>query len=83
MWLYYTRHTETRTVRSIRGVFDEPTHNESALAKALGHFVGSKRAVSEIPERLSHASAAFRTRDLRGFDLASLCMDTVYEPLHR
>jgi transposase-like protein len=57
--------------------------SESALAKALGHFVGSKRAVSEIPERLSHASAAFRTRDLRGFDLASLCMDTVYEPLHR
>jgi hypothetical protein len=28
MWLYSSGHTETRTSRSIRGVFDEPTHHE-------------------------------------------------------
>jgi hypothetical protein len=28
MWLYSSGHTETRNSRSIRGVFDEPTHNE-------------------------------------------------------
>jgi transposase len=28
MWLYSSGHTETRTVRSLRGVFDEPTHDE-------------------------------------------------------
>jgi putative transposase len=55
----------------------------SALEKALGQFVVSKRAVSDITDRLSHAYEAFRTRDLRGFDLASLFRDTVYEPLRR
>jgi hypothetical protein len=29
MWLYSSGHTETRTVRSIRGVFDEPIHDEN------------------------------------------------------
>ena len=56
---------------------------ESALEKALGQFVVSKSAVSEITERLSHEYEAFRSRDLSGFDLAYLCIDTVYEPLRR
>lgn len=56
---------------------------ESALAKALGPFVVSKSAVSEITDRLSHEYEACRTRDLRGFDMAYLFMDTVYEPLRR
>ena len=29
IWLYSSGHTETRTVRSIRGVFDEPIHDEN------------------------------------------------------
>jgi hypothetical protein len=28
MWLYSTGHTETRNSRSLRGVFDEPTHDK-------------------------------------------------------
>jgi hypothetical protein len=28
MWLYSTGHMETRNSRSLRGVFDEPTHDE-------------------------------------------------------
>jgi transposase-like protein len=56
---------------------------ESALEKALGQCVISKSAVSDITDRLSHEYEAFRTRDLSGFDLASLFMDTVYEPLRR
>ena len=56
---------------------------ESALEKALGQFVVSKSAVSEMTDRLSHEYEALRTRDLSGFDIASLCMDTVYEPLRR
>lgn len=56
---------------------------ESALEKALGQFVVSKSAVSDITERLPHAYEAFRTRDLSGFDIASLFMDTLYEPLRR
>ena len=34
-------------------------------------------------ERLPYEYEAFRTRDIRGFDRASLCMDTVSEPLRR
>jgi transposase-like protein len=56
---------------------------ESALEKALGQCVVSKRAGSDITDRLTHAYEAFRARDLSGDDLASLCMDTVYEPLRR
>ena len=29
MWIYSSGHTETRTSRRIRGVFDEPTHDEN------------------------------------------------------
>jgi putative transposase len=53
------------------------------LEKALGQFVLSKSAVSTITGTLSQESEAFRTRDLRGYDVASLFIDTVYEPLRR
>ena len=56
---------------------------ESALEKALGQFVVSKSAVSDITDRLTHEYEAFRTRDLSGFDIAYLFMDTVYEALRR
>ena len=56
---------------------------EGALEKALGQCVVSKRAVRDLPERLPHEYEACRTRDIRGFAMASLCMDTVYEPLRR
>jgi hypothetical protein len=56
---------------------------ESALEKALGQCVVSQHAVSDMTDRLPHAYEAFRTRDLSGFDLAYLFMDTVYEPLRR
>ena len=56
---------------------------ESAWEKALGQFVVSKSAVSAITDRLRHAYEAFRTRDLSGYDIASLFMDTVSEPLRR
>ena len=45
--------------------------------------MGSKSAVREIPERLTHEYDAFRTRDLSGYDLAYLFIDTVYEPVRR
>ena len=56
---------------------------ESALEKALGQFVVSKSAVSDMTDRLTQEYEAFRTRDLSGFAPAYLCMDTVYEPLRR
>jgi hypothetical protein len=43
----------------------------------LGQFVVSKSAVSDMPDRLSHAYEALRTRDLSGFDIAYVFMDTV------
>jgi transposase-like protein len=56
---------------------------EGALEKALGQFVVSKSAVSDITERLSHEYEVCRARDLSGFDIAYLFIDTVYEPLRR
>ena len=50
---------------------------EGALEKALGQFVVSKSAVRDLTERLTLEYEAFRTRDISGFDMASLCMDTV------
>jgi transposase-like protein len=50
---------------------------ESAFSKALGQFVVSKSAVSDITDRLTHEYDAFRTRDLSGDDIACLFMDTV------
>jgi len=53
------------------------------LEKALGQFVMSKSAIRDITDRLAHAYEAFRTSDLRGYDIASVRIDTVYEPLRR
>jgi len=55
----------------------------SALETALGQFGLSKRAVRDLTDRLTHAYEALRTRDLSGYDLASLVIDAVYEPLRR
>jgi hypothetical protein len=43
----------------------------------------SKRALSDIPDSLPHASAACRPRALRGDAIASLLIDPVYAPLRR
>lgn len=56
---------------------------EQALEKALGSFVLSKSSVSEITEELTAEYEAFKRRDLSGFDVAYLFIDTVYEPLRR
>ena len=56
---------------------------ETALEKALGQFVMSKSAISDITDSLAHEYEAFRTRDLSGYDIAYLFIDTVYEPLRR
>jgi len=53
---------------------------EMALEKALGQFVLSKSAISTLTDTLSQEYEAFRTRDLRGYDVAYLFVDTVYEP---
>jgi transposase-like protein len=55
----------------------------AALEKALGQFVLSKSAISTMTDTLSQEYEAFRTRDLRGFEVAYLFIDTVYEPLRR
>jgi putative transposase len=56
---------------------------ESSLEKALGQFVLSKSAVSELTDSLAQEYEAFRTRDLSGYAVAYLFMDAVYEPLRR
>jgi transposase-like protein len=56
---------------------------EAALETALGQFVLSKSSVSALTETLSQEYEAFRTRDLSGYDVAYLFIDTVYEPLRR
>jgi transposase-like protein len=56
---------------------------EYSLEKALGQFVLSKSAVSAITETLSEEDEAFRTRALSGYEVASLFLDAVYEPLRR
>ncbi len=56
---------------------------EHALEKALGGFVLSKSSVSEITEDLTREYESFKVRDLSGFDIAYLFIDTVYEPLRR
>jgi transposase-like protein len=55
----------------------------AALEKALGQFVLSKSAISTMTDTLSQEYEAFRTRDLSGYDVAYLFIDTVYEPLRR
>ena len=56
---------------------------EYGLEKALGQFVLSKSAVSELTDSLAQEYEAFRTRDLSGYDVAYLFLDAVYEPLRR
>lgn len=56
---------------------------ESALEEALGGFVLSKSSVSTMSEELLEEYERFRTRDLSGYDVAYLFLDTVYEPLRR
>jgi transposase-like protein len=56
---------------------------EYSLEKALGQFVLSKSAVSELTETLTQEYEAFRSRDLSGYEVADLFMDAVYEPLRR
>jgi putative transposase len=56
---------------------------ESALEKARGQFVLSKRAVSDITDRLTHEYEALRTGALSGSDIAYLFIAAVYEPLRR
>jgi putative transposase len=56
---------------------------ESSLEKALGQFVLSKSTVSELTDTLTQAYEAFRTRELSGYEVAYLFIDTVYEPLRR
>jgi transposase-like protein len=43
----------------------------------------SQSSVSALTETLSQEYEAFRTRDLSGYDVAYLFIDTVYEPLRR
>jgi len=66
----YTRGMSTRDV-------------ESALEKSLGGFVLSRNSVSTITAELVEEYERFRTRDLRGYEVAYLFLDTVYEPLRR
>jgi putative transposase len=56
---------------------------EYGLEKAVGQFVLSKSTVSELTDTLNQEYEAFRTRDLRGYDVAYLFIDAVYEPLRR
>jgi transposase-like protein len=50
---------------------------ESSLEKALGQFVLSKSAVSDLTETLTQEYEAFRSRDLSGYEVAYLFMDAV------
>lgn len=56
---------------------------EQALEKSLGGFVLSKSSVSEITKELTAEYEAFKRRDLSGFDVVYLFIDTIYEPLRR
>jgi transposase-like protein len=56
---------------------------EYSLEKALGQFVLSKSAVSEMTDILTAEYEAFRSRDLSGYEVAYLFRDAVYEPLRR
>ena len=56
---------------------------EYPLEKALGQFVLSTSTVSDLTDSRTQEYAAFRTRALRGSEVADLLMETVYEPLRR
>src|SRR5438132_2099870 len=55
----------------------------SAWEHALGQGVGSQRAVRARTDRLTHASAAWRTRARRGCASAALWRETVEAPRRR
>ena len=56
---------------------------EETLERALGQFVVSKSTISTMTDTLVEEYEAFRQRDLSGYDVAYLFIDTVYEPLRR
>jgi transposase-like protein len=60
-----------------------PRDIEYSLEKALGQWVLSKSAVSELRETLTQEDEAVRSRDLSGDEGAYLFRDAVYEPLRR
>jgi putative transposase len=53
------------------------------LEKALGQFVLAQSTVSELTDSLTQASEALRSRDLSGYEVASLFIAAGYEPLRR
>jgi transposase-like protein len=56
---------------------------EQALERSLGGFILSRSSVSTITEELFSEYETFKKRDLSGFDIAYVFIDTVYEPLRR
>lgn len=56
---------------------------EQALERSLGGFMLSRSSVSTITEELLREYESFKNRDLSGFDIAYVFIDTVYEPLRR
>jgi transposase-like protein len=56
---------------------------EYSLESAVGHFLLSQSTVSELTDTLNQESEAWRTRDLSHEAVASLFIETVYEPLRR
>lgn len=56
---------------------------EQALEKSLGQFLLSRQSVSQMARDLSKEYEAFKQRDLSGFEVAYLFIDTVYEPLRQ
>jgi transposase-like protein len=56
---------------------------EQALEKSLGEFLLSRHSVSQIARDLTEEYEAFKQRDLSGFEVAYLFIDTVYEPLRQ
>lgn len=56
---------------------------EYSLEKAVGQFVLCKSTVSELTDTLTQEYETFRTRELSGYEVAYLFIDSVYEPLRR
>ena len=53
---------------------------EAALEKSLGPFVPSTSSMNTMTDTLRQEEEALRTRDLSGYDVASLCIDRVSAP---
>ncbi len=56
---------------------------EESLQRTFGRFVLSKSSVSVLTEQLHEEYEQFGNRDLSGYEIAYLFIDTVYEPLRR